>query len=74
MRCHGDRCAALVGAVGQTTRCAVYAARPDVCHACMAGDDACRMARRHFGLAHDAGNNNPKTTLPATESRMNERL
>jgi Fe-S-cluster containining protein len=50
MRSDGDRCAALVGAVGGATACAIYDARPDVCRACMPGDDACTMARRRFGL------------------------
>jgi uncharacterized protein len=50
MRCHGDRCTALVGEVGIATSCAIYAVRPDVCRACEPGDDACRMARRHFNL------------------------
>ena len=31
MRCSGDRCAALVGDVGISTACAIYAVRPDVC-------------------------------------------
>ena len=50
MRCDGDRCSALVGDVGVSTACAVYGARPDVCKACLPGDDACRMARRRFNL------------------------
>jgi len=50
MRCVGDRCSALVGEIGVATSCAVYAVRPDVCRACEPGDDACRMARRRFGL------------------------
>jgi uncharacterized protein len=50
MRCQGDRCAALSGTVGLWTACAVYEVRPDVCRACEPGDEACRMARRHFGL------------------------
>ncbi len=50
MRCEGDRCAALVGTVGVATSCAVYAVRPDVCRACLPGDDACEMARRRFQL------------------------
>jgi Fe-S-cluster containining protein len=50
MSCDGDRCAALVGEVGVATSCAVYAVRPDVCRACLPGDDACRMARSHFNL------------------------
>src|SRR5262249_42614879 len=50
MRCVGDRCAALVGEVGISTSCAVYAVRPDVCRACLPGDEACEMARRRFHL------------------------
>lgn len=50
MRCTGARCAALLGTVGRSTACAIYAARPDVCRACVPGDGACREARRHFGL------------------------
>ena len=50
MRCDGDRCSALVGEVGVATACAVYAMRPDVCKACLPGDDECRKARRRFKL------------------------
>jgi Fe-S-cluster containining protein len=50
MRCDGERCSALIGDVGATTSCAVYAVRPDVCRACAPGDEACRMARQRFGL------------------------
>ena len=50
MRCTGARCAALVGIVGRSTSCGIYEMRPDVCRACLPGDDACRQARRHFGL------------------------
>jgi Fe-S-cluster containining protein len=50
MRCVGDRCSALVGKVGVSTSCAVYAVRPDVCRACLPGDHACETARRHFGV------------------------
>jgi len=50
MRCIGTRCAALLGTVGRSTACAIYAARPHVCRACVPGDGACREARRHFGL------------------------
>ena|SRR5215471_1146320 len=50
MRCDGGRCAALVGTVGVSTSCAVYALRPDVCRACLPGDAACQMARRRFNL------------------------
>ncbi len=51
MRCNGDRCCALVGAVGIATSCSIYAHRPDVCRACQPGDDACTMARHRFGLS-----------------------
>ena len=50
MRCKGDRCCALVGEVGVTTSCSIYAHRPDVCRACQPGDDECTMARQRFGL------------------------
>ena len=50
MRCTGNRCEALVGVVGQSTSCAIYRLRPDVCRACSPGDPECREARRHFGL------------------------
>jgi hypothetical protein len=51
MRCHGDRCTALLGEVGIATSCSIYAVRPEVCRTCLPGDDACRMARLAFGLA-----------------------
>lgn len=50
MRCDGNRCSALTGLVGTATACAVYAVRPEVCRACTPGDDACRIARAHYGL------------------------
>ena len=50
MRCIGDRCSALQGEIGGTTACGVYEVRPDVCRACLPGDDACAMARRRHGL------------------------
>jgi hypothetical protein len=50
MRCHGDRCDALVGEVGFRTWCAIYGQRPDVCRACQPGDADCGMARDRFGL------------------------
>lgn len=50
MRCIGNRCVALIGEVGVSTSCAVYAVRPDVCRACEPDDEACRLARRQFGL------------------------
>jgi uncharacterized protein len=51
MRCAGDRCTALTGTVGVSTSCAVYSVRPEVCRACLPGDDACQLARMRFGLA-----------------------
>ena len=48
MKCNGDRCVALVGEVGVSTSCSIYADRPDVCKACQPGDDACLMARARF--------------------------
>jgi uncharacterized protein len=69
MRCHGDRCSALVGTVGAATACAVYAVRPDVCRACLPGDDACRMARSRFKLdcttlpAHDGSQEEPNSMI-----------
>jgi Fe-S-cluster containining protein len=50
LSCDGDRCSALMGAVGTSTSCAIYAVRPDVCRACEPGDEACTMARLKFGL------------------------
>ena len=50
MRWTGERCAALAGEVGVHVACTVYADRPDVCRACIAGDDACSMARARHGL------------------------
>jgi uncharacterized protein len=50
MRCNGNRCTALLGEVGKSTSCAVYEVRPDVCRACVPGDDECQKARRHFNL------------------------
>jgi len=50
MACDGDRCQALVGIVGEVTQCSIYAVRPEVCHACLPGDEACSMAREAWGL------------------------
>ena len=55
MKCNGDRCSALKGEVGVATSCGVYEVRPDVCRDCLPGDDACRTARRHFGLQTEFG-------------------
>lgn len=50
MRCIGERCAALIGVVGEATACGIYDVRPDVCRACEPGDDACLMARERYRL------------------------
>ena len=51
MRCQGDRCMALSGEIGVATACTLYAVRPEVCRACLPGDDSCTLARARFGLA-----------------------
>ena len=51
MRCEGVRCSALTGEVGKSTACGIYETRPDVCRACMPGDEECLMARAAHGLA-----------------------
>lgn len=63
MRCDGNRCLALSGAIGERTGCTVYAVRPQVCRSCMPGDDACRMARAHFRLYEL-----PRLTTPTPET------
>jgi uncharacterized protein len=50
MRCEGNRCTALIGEVGMSTSCSIYALRPQVCRVCLPGDEACQEARRLFGL------------------------
>lgn len=50
MACEADRCRALSGVIGSHVACTIYAVRPQVCRACMPGDDACNMARRRFRL------------------------
>lgn len=50
MRCDGDRCRALRGTVGQQTSCGIYAVRPQVCRDEQPGDEACRIARAHYGF------------------------
>ncbi|QKC84522.1 YkgJ family cysteine cluster protein [Mesorhizobium sp. NZP2077] len=50
MRCDGARCSALSGEVGKSTACGIYELRPDVCRACMPGDEECLMARRAHGF------------------------
>jgi len=63
MRCDGDRCTALVGEVGVSTSCAVYAVRPDVCRACLPGDDDCETARCSFNLWLSSRRNWPTRAL-----------
>jgi Fe-S-cluster containining protein len=55
MACDGDRCHALLGVVGEATRCSIYPVRPEVCRACQPGDDACNMARERYGLPRIIG-------------------
>lgn len=50
MKCKGDRCSALAGTVAVSVHCTIYAERPDVCRACLPGDEACQMARAQFKL------------------------
>jgi Fe-S-cluster containining protein len=59
MRCHGERCAALVGDIGIATACAIYPVRPEVCRTCVPGDSACTMARARFGLPSIAARPGP---------------
>jgi uncharacterized protein len=50
MRCTGNRCMALDGVVTKHVTCTIYEIRPQICRACMPGDDACLMARERHGL------------------------
>jgi Fe-S-cluster containining protein len=59
MRCDGDRCLALAGEIGKTTRCTIYEMRPQVCRSCMPGDDACLMARARHRLYDMPLNSSP---------------
>lgn len=51
MRCEGERCTALTGKIGVSTACGIYEVRPEVCRICQPGDAECTIARRGFGLA-----------------------
>jgi Fe-S-cluster containining protein len=50
MLCHGNRCAALAGELGNRAQCSVYANRPLVCREFQPGSEDCVMVRRSFGL------------------------
>jgi len=50
IRWAGDRCGALRGVVGVSTRCIIYARRPSPCRGCGPGSTSCLVARRHHGL------------------------
>ncbi len=52
MRLVGEeqRCTALAGTIGEAVRCTIYPLRPEGCHLVESGDEACRAARRQFGL------------------------
>jgi uncharacterized protein len=51
MRCAGDRCVALEGAIGQRVVCTIYERRPSTCRDCEAGSVSCLVARTAHGLA-----------------------
>jgi len=55
MLCHGNRCAALVGEIGNRAVCSVYASRPLVCREFQSGSDDCIMVRRAFKLDPGSG-------------------
>jgi Fe-S-cluster containining protein len=55
MRCEDNRCSALKGEIGSHVACLIYEVRPDVCRACVIGDDACAMAREARGMPAIAG-------------------
>jgi uncharacterized protein len=75
MRCTVGRCAALVGTVGQSTSCAIYPLRPDVCRACSPGDAECHEARRHFGLSRLARRTaEPTSAFLLTDSKCQEQF
>lgn len=44
------RCVALVGEVGQSVTCGIYAQRSSTCRAFEAGSEACNRARARYGL------------------------
>ena len=52
MRLIGEeqRCNALAGTIGEAVRCTIYSLRPEGCRRVESGDEACRAARRQFGL------------------------
>ncbi|MGY0778093.1 YkgJ family cysteine cluster protein [Azospirillum argentinense] len=50
MRCNGNRCAALMGTLGESVFCSVYEHRPLVCREFTAGSDACHTVRSQLGL------------------------
>ena len=50
MLCHGNRCAALAGELGNRAQCSVYANRPLVCREFQPGSEDCVTVRRSFGL------------------------
>jgi Fe-S-cluster containining protein len=45
-----QRCVALAGTLGEAVRCTIYPLRPSGCRTVESGDEACRAARRQFGL------------------------
>ena len=67
MRCVDNRCLALAGEIGKTTRCSIYDVRPQVCRSCMPGDDACLMARAKHNL-YDMPLPNPSSVTPKIDA------
>jgi len=50
MWCHGNRCSALAGELGNRTQCSVYEKRPLVCREFQPKSEDCIMVRRSFDL------------------------
>ena len=50
MLCHGNRCSALLGELGNRAQCSVYENRPLVCREFQPGSEDCIMVRRSFDL------------------------
>ncbi|MCC6751538.1 MAG: YkgJ family cysteine cluster protein [Deltaproteobacteria bacterium] len=48
-----QRCSALLGALGRSVRCAIYALRPGCCRRVQPGDAECLARRREHSLSRD---------------------
>jgi len=51
MKCHGDRCVALLGDIGHAVQCSVYESRPSVCRQFLPATADCNEVRRYFDLS-----------------------